>query len=197
MERAKAQGMDNTQTRNWRQTYTSKTDRGTLSLQPLPCLGPESMADADMASQCGGKGKWGEGQGPSCAASRTGPEGLCEGLGKGGGRAGLQDCGQGDRGQGWQGRGGDTGTLYEACPLWGSLVLSQGRQVGAAHPPPTHPSSQLHLLHPGPRALNTHPCSRAGPGARPSPRPRHVVTPTYIQRRLRHVGRSLRSGLTL
>lgn len=113
------------------------------------------------------------------------------------GRAGLRDCGWGGVGRASREGEGTRDPRRGLARCGVPWSWSQGRQVGGAHPPAAHPSSQLYLLHPGPRALNTRPCSRTGPGARPSPRPRHVVTPTYIQRRLRHVRCSLRSGLTL
>lgn len=48
MEQAEAQGMDNTRTRNWRQTHTSETERPCPS-SPSPASG-QSAADTEMAS---------------------------------------------------------------------------------------------------------------------------------------------------
>lgn len=181
--------MGDTQTRNCRQTYTS--DRRTDPVPPAPPVPRGQKVWQTRRWQADvGEGEGGYGWGPSRAASRTSPEGLYRGLG--------------EAGQGWpvglwpRGRGAGPAARGRGLARCGvPWSWSQGRQVGGAHPPAAHPSSQLGLLHPGPRALNTRPCSRTGPGARPSPRPRHVATPTYIQRRLRHVRCSLRSGLTL
>lgn len=74
--------MDNTRTRNWRQTHTSETEG--LSFQPLPCPGPECGRHGDGKLKVGGEGEEGRGRrvGASYAASGPGPEGLCESLGK-------------------------------------------------------------------------------------------------------------------
>lgn len=116
-----------------------------LSLQPLPCLGPESGRCSD-GKPMSGNGRWEEGgDGPSCAASRTGPEGLCEGLGEGGqGRAaGLWPRG---RGRGRQGgaRGVAPSLRLAHCGVPRSWSHRGGRLAGPTLRPPTR-SSPLYL----------------------------------------------------
>lgn len=197
MEQAEAQGMDNTWTRNWRQTYTSETE-GPCHSSPSPASGQRVWQTRRWQAQCGrrgiGGGGQGEGQGASCVASRSRPRGTLGGPGEKEGQGwtvGLWPKGRG------QGLAGNARTLGEAPPLWGSLVLEPG-EAGWLGPSTTH--APPHSYTSSTRALSPqHPPLLFGqvPGARPSPRPRQVETPTYIQRRLRHVGCSLRSGLTL
>lgn len=136
--------MDDTQTRNWRQTYTSDADGRTLSLQPLPCRGARKCGRRGDGKPMWGKGKGGDGWGPSWAASRTSPEGLYYGgLGEAGQGwpAGLWPRGWGagpaarGRGRGTLGGGGPS---EGAGPLWGSLVLEPG-EAGWRGPPSGRP----------------------------------------------------------
>lgn len=110
MEPAEAQGVDDTQTRNWRQTYTSDADGRTLSLQPLPCRGARKCGRRGDGKPMWGKGKGGDGWGPSWAASRTSPEGLYYG-------------GLGEAGQGWPAGLWPRG--------WGAGPAARGRGRGA------------------------------------------------------------------
>lgn len=96
--------MDNTRTRNWRQTHTSETEG--LSFQPLLCPGPESVADTEMANSMWaerGRGGGGEGQEPPTLPPDRAQRDSVRAWGRWG-EAGLQGLGQGARGRGWQGR---------------------------------------------------------------------------------------------
>lgn len=91
--------MDNTRTRNWRQTHTSETEG--LSFQPLPCPGPECGRHGDGKLNVGGEGEEGKGRraGASYAASGPAQRDSVRAWGRWG-EAGLQDRGQGARGRG-------------------------------------------------------------------------------------------------
>lgn len=90
MEQAEAKGMGDTRTRNWRQTHTSETE--TLSLQPLPCLGPECVADTEMASSMweDRERRWGAGRREGSSLRGLQPQPQRESTGPGG-----------ELGQGW------------------------------------------------------------------------------------------------
>lgn len=72
--------------------------------------------------------------------------------------AGLQDRGQGAKGRGWEGRGGDPWTLSEASPWWGFLVLKPG-ETSCLGPHATHPAPHSYTSSTRALSLNTQPCS--------------------------------------
>lgn len=58
-------------------------------------------------------------------------------------RAGLQNCGQGLRGQGLAGGEGMFGPSVRLPHCGVPSFWSQGRQAGRAHPPSTHPLTAI------------------------------------------------------
>lgn len=65
--------MDNTRTRNWRQTHTSETEG--LSFQPLPAPARECGRHGDGKLNVGGEGGEGEKGRSLLRCLRTGPRG--------------------------------------------------------------------------------------------------------------------------
>lgn len=165
MEQAEAQGMDNTWTRNWRQTYTSETE-GPCHSSPSPASGQRVWQTRRWQAQCGrrgiGGGGQGEGQGASCVASRSRPRGTLGGPGEKAGQGWTVGLWPKGRGQGLAGWGRECSDPWRGSPVVGfpGSRARGGRLAGPIHHP--RAPSQLHLLHPGLEPSTPTPALRAG-----------------------------------